>query len=273
MSERDYYEVLGISKTASVDEIKKAYRKLAKKYHPDVNKAADAEDKFKEINAAYEVLGDAEKKASYDRFGHAGMQGTPFSNGQGSPFGGYGGQQGANFEDIFGAFFNQGFQQAPAVGRNRIMETDIDFMTAINGGKKQVIVEVDKQVSQMQYARRKMQLDIKIPAGIRDGQHVRIPKYGERGMRGAPNGDLLIKVNVGTHKTFTRKEDHIYVTISVTKRQASDGCKVEVPTLYGNVTLTVPANTENKAILRLRDKGVKGLNGTYGDEFVIISVS
>lgn len=147
---RDYYEVLGIQKGASDEEIKKAYRKMAKKYHPDVNKDAGAEEKFKEINEAYEVLSDSQKKATYDQFGHAGMDGAQFGGA-----GGFGGQGFGGFEDIFGSFFGGGFggggsrrqQTGPRKGNDRFMQMRIDFMDAIFGKSEQITLEVDEQCS------------------------------------------------------------------------------------------------------------------------------
>ena len=163
MSKRDYYEVLGLSKGASDDEIKKAYRKMAKKYHPDVNKDPGAEESFKEVNEAYEVLSDPQKKATYDQFGHAGMDGANFGGGAGG-FGGF-----EDFGDIFGSFFGGGFgggggrrsNNGPRKGNDRFMQMRIDFMDAIFGKTETVTIEVDEQCDECMGSGAKSKSDIK----------------------------------------------------------------------------------------------------------------
>lgn len=330
---RDYYEVLGIQKGATEDEIKKAYRKMAKKYHPDVNKEAGAEDKFKEINEAYEVLSDPQKKATYDQFGHAGMDGAQFG-GAGGFTGGFGG-----FEDIFGSFFGGGFgggsrrqQSGPRKGNDRFMQMRIDFMDAIFGKNEQITLEVDEQCSHCHgsgaesagdvetcptchgsgrvitqqrtafgtfqsesvcpecngtgkkikkrchkcngkgYEHKRVKLDIKIPAGIQSGQQVRVANKGERGLNGGPNGDLYIEILVGRHNSFVRDGNDIRISIPISSVDATLGCEVDVPTVYGDVTLKIPAGTQSGTHMRLKGKGVKPAHGTQGDQFVEVKV-
>lgn len=333
MSKRDYYEVLGLSKGASDDEIKKAYRKMAKKYHPDVNKEAGAEEKFKEVNEAYEVLSDPQKKATYDQFGHAGMDGANFSGGQG--FGGF-----EDFGDIFGSFFGGGFgggsqrrqNTGPRKGNDRFMQMRIDFMDAVFGKNEEITIEVDEQcseclgsgaksksdvqvcprchgsgtITQQQrtpfgvfqsqsvcpecggtgkiiknkcskchgrgYEHKRVKLDIKIPAGIQSGQQVRVANKGERGLNGGPNGDLYIEILVGRHKQFVRDGNDIRITIPIDAIDAVLGCKVDVPTVYGDVELTIPAGTQHGQQFRLRAKGVKSPRGDQGDQYVEVKV-
>ena len=338
MSEkRDYYEVLGLSKGASEEEIKKAYRKMAKKYHPDINKEPGAEEKFKEINEAYEVLSDPQKKATYDQFGHAGMDGAGFggfSQG-GSDFSGFGG-----FEDIFGSFFGGGFggssnrraNTGPRKGNDRFMQMRINFMDAIFGKTETINIDVDEQckecngtgaysasdihtcsrcngsgyvttqsrtmfgVMQQQtvcpecngtgkkisrkcskcggrgYEHKRVKLDIKIPAGIQSGQQVRVAGKGERGINGGPNGDLYIEILVTPHKVFQREGYDISISVPVSAIDATLGCKVDVPTVYGDVSLTIPAGTQHGTKFRLKGKGVKSPRGTQGDEYVEVRV-
>lgn len=333
MSKRDYYEALGIAKGASDDEIKKAYRKMAKKYHPDVNKDKDAEDNFKEINEAYEVLSDPQKKATYDQFGHAGMDGANFGGGQG--FGGF-----EDLGDIFGSFFGGGFgggqrrqnSNGPRKGNDRFMQMRIEFMDAIFGKEEEVTIEVDEQcgacggtgafsksdiktcstcggsgsvtsqqrtpfgVFQSQsvcpdcngtgksvakkcdkchgrgYEHKRVKLNIKIPAGIQSGQQVRVPNKGERGANGGPNGDLYIEILVTRHKTFVRDGNDIRISVPISAVDATLGCKVDVPTVYGDVELSIPAGTQYGQQFRLRGKGVKSARGSQGDQFVEINV-
>lgn len=332
LEKRDYYEVLGLSKGASDDEIKKAYRKMAKKYHPDINKDADAEEKFKEINEAYEVLSDPQKKATYDQFGHAGMDGA----------GGFGGGQGFGFDDlgdIFGSFFGGGFgggssrrsNTGPRKGNDRFMQMRIDFMDAIFGKTETITIDVDEQcdeclgsgaksksdiqscshcngtgsvttqqrtpfgVFQSQgvcpdcngtgkkilnkcpkchgkgYEHKRVKLDIKIPAGIQSGQQVRVQNKGERGVNGGPNGDLYIEVLVTRHKQFVRDGNDIRITIPISAVDAVLGCKIDVPTVYGDVELTIPAGTQHGQLFRLKGKGVKTSRG-QGDQYVEVTL-
>ncbi|MEG0093966.1 MAG: molecular chaperone DnaJ [Erysipelotrichaceae bacterium] len=338
MSKRDYYEVLGIAKGASDDEIKKAYRKMAKKYHPDVNKADDAEARFKEVNEAYEVLSDPQKKATYDQFGHAGMDGANFGGGAG----GFGGGGFEDFGDIFSSFFGGGFgggQQSrqrpnngPRKGNDRFMQMRIDFMDAIFGKSEEISVEVDEQCNQCMgtgaqnksdiqscsrcngtgqvvtqqrtpfgvfqsqavcpecggtgkkilhkcskcngkgYEHKRIKLEIKIPAGIQSGQQVRVSNKGERGVNGGSNGDLYIEVLVNRHKIFIREGNDIRITIPISAIDATIGTSVDVPTPYGDVSLSIPAGTQYGTKFRLRGKGVKTAKGAQGDQFVEVQV-
>ena len=342
---RDYYEVLGLSKGASEDDIKKAYRKLAKQYHPDINKAPDAEAKFKEINEAYEVLSDSQKRATYDQFGFAGMDGANFG---GSGFGGFGGMNMDDLGDIFSSFmggmgsgfsgFNFGGRSSrrnsPMKGENRYMSMDIEFLDAIHGVTKTVSINVDKKcehcdgtgaenksdietcptchgsgvtmrqtrtpfgVIQQQgpcpdcngtgkrikkkcphcggtgYNNVKEKVEVNIPAGISSGQQVRIQGYGERGENGGPNGDLYIEIRVRPHKHFIREDNDIYIKVPITSVEATLGTKIDVPTPYGDVELTIPAGTQPNSRLRLKGYGVKDLrSNSKGDQYVEVEVS
>lgn len=325
MSKRDYYEVLGVSKGASDDEIKKAYRKLAKKYHPDVNKAADAEEKFKEINEAYEVLSDPNKKGSYDQFGHAGMNGASGFGGQ--DFSGFGD---VDLGDIFGSFFGGGRsrqQNGPRKGNDRLMQMRISFMEAVFGKNEEVTLHVDEpchhchgtgaqspsdvktcptcngsgsvyqQLGMFQtsttcpkcggsgkivseachtchgkgYEKKKVKLDIKIPAGIQNGQQIRIAGKGEAGLSGGPNGDLYIEIIVQQHKEFIRQGNNIYIKVPLSVTQAVLGTKIDIPTVYGDVELKIPAGTQHGQQFRLRGKGVKSAH-SEGDQYVEVKI-
>ncbi len=332
---RDYYEVLGVNKTATQDEIKKAYRKLARQYHPDVNKAPDAEEKFKEINEAYEVLSDEQKRASYDQFGFAGMDGAYGS--QGFASGGF--TDFSDLGDIFGSFFGGGFggstrrnSNVPRQGQDRYRQMRINFMDSIFGKTETITLDVDEQckhcngsgaetpqdietcstcggsgyvmsqqrtpfgVIQQQtvcpdcrgtgkkiirfcthchgkgYDRKRIKLDIKIPAGIQTGQQIRIAGKGERGTNGGPNGDLYIEVLVNPHPTFQRDNNDIRITVPISALDATIGCTIDVPTVYGDVELKIPEGTQPNTKFRLKGKGVKTRNGQQGDEYVEVTV-
>jgi len=265
---KSLYETLGVSENASAEEIKKAYRKLARKYHPDINKDPEAQDKFKEINAAYEVLSDSEKKAQYDQFGDSmfgGQNFHDFARGQGAGvdldeilrqmfgggasggFGGFGSQGG------FGGFGGFG---APDLDINA--KINIPFMTAIMGGKHKINVEGDS-------------FDIKIPAGIKSGETMRVRGKGKsyQGQR----GDVLIKVEVSPSSEYERKDDDLYKTIDVPLKEALFGGKVKVQTPEKEVTLKVPTNTKNGQKFRLKGKGVPNRKTALkGDLYLVANI-
>ncbi len=335
---RDYYEVLEVSKSASADEIKRAYRKKAKQYHPDVNKAADAEDKFKEVSEAYEVLSDDNKKAAYDRYGHAAFQQGAGGAGGAGGFGGFGFDD-VDLGDIFGSFFGGGGGRGrarptgPRRGDDRLAHLEINFMEAINGVKKDVKINYDAvcntcngsgaknandvttctrcngsgQVQQQQhspfgtfvtnatcpecngtgkviknkcdkchgrgYENKTVTVQLDIPAGINTHQQLRVPGKGGRGANGGPNGDYFVEIHVRSHPHFVRDGKNIYITVPISTIDATLGCEVDVPTVQGDVTLKVPAGTQNATTMRLKGKGVKDLRSdNYGDQLVKIEI-
>ncbi|MDX5474929.1 MAG: molecular chaperone DnaJ [Bacillaceae bacterium] len=330
MSKRDYYEVLGVSKGASKDEIKKAYRKLSKQYHPDINSAPDAADKFKEIKEAYEVLSDDQKRSHYDQFGH-----TDPNQG----FGGFGGGAGGfgGFEDIFETFFGGGGRRrdpnAPRQGADLQYTMTVSFEEAAFG--KETDIEIPREetcntctgtgakpgtkVETCSHCRgtgqesieqntpfgrivnkrtcskcqgtgkfipqkcaschgagrikKRNTINVKIPAGIDDGQQLRISGKGEAGINGGPPGDLYIVFHVRPHEFFERDGDDIYCEMPITFAQAALGDEVEVPTLSGKVKLKVPAGTQTGTNFRLKGKGVANVRGYgQGDQHIKIRV-
>lgn len=264
MAEKDYYELLGVKKTASDGEIKKAYRDLAKKYHPDKNKGnKDAENRFKEISEAYAVLSDPEKRAQYDRLGREAFGpggANPFAGFDFSQFGGAGGARGRrssgrrsspmDFTDIFGDLFGGGAgggfeaEQAPAH-----VEVTIDFRDAIHG----TTITLNLNGEPMK---------VKIPEGIGDGQKVR----ARRG-----NIPVQITVRVRPHPLFERRGDDIHLELPITIGEAIRGAEVEVPTIHGPSRIRVPAGTQAGRTMRLTGKGVKKKGGA-GDQYVRIQI-
>ncbi len=270
---KDYYETLGVSKSASEQELKAAYRKQALQWHPDRNKTKQAEDKFKEINQAYEVLSDPQKKAAYDQYGHAAFEQGGFGNaggggGQG-PFGGgtyrqgpftysytsSGGNpfQGADFGgfsdpfDIFEQFFGGGSGFARQQRRSAYSIT-IDFMEAVKGVEKELIIEGKPKA-------------VKIPAGIDNGQHIRFSDF-----------DLVIKVR--SHKEFKRQGDDIIVDLPVTFAQAALGDTVTVPTIEHEVSFKIKPGTQPGTLIRLQGRGVANIRThRRGDQYVKISIA
>jgi len=270
MSKRDYYEVLGVSKGASDDEIKKAFRKLAVKYHPDKNPGnKEAEEKFKEANEAYSVLSDKTKRSRYDQFGHAGVGGDGGGNPFGGGFGGFGGNGqsfnfdfgGGGFEDIINAMFGGGGFRAARRGRDYRTSITIDFEEAIFGATKTISVEGE-------------QIKLKIPAGIYDGQSIRLGgKGGEAPNADGQRGDLYVEVRVRAHKTLTREGDLILSEITIPMTDAVLGTEVKVETVDGEITMKVPAGTQPGTNFKLSGHGAPRLGTDQrGPHIVTINV-
>ena len=268
MSKRDYYEVLGVNKGASDDEIKKAFRKLAVKYHPDKNPGDKAaEEKFKEINEAYSVLSDKTKRSRYDQFGHAGVGGDGGGFG-GNPFGANGQSfnfdfGGAGFEDILGSIFGFGGGGFRAARRGRDYRTSItiDFEEAIFGTTKTIAVEGE-------------QTKLKIPAGIYDGQSIRLSgKGGEAPSADGQRGDLYVEVRVRAHKTLTREGELILSEVTIPMVDAVLGTEIDVETVDGKITMKVPAGTQPGTNFKLSGHGAPRLGSDQrGPHIVTINV-
>ncbi len=329
MAKRDYYEVLGVSRSASADEIKRAYRRLAMKHHPDRNKDdSGSEGKFKEVKEAYEVLRDSDKRAAYDRFGHDGLRGA----GMGGP----GGFSAEGFSDIFGDVFGDifgggGRRGGPQVFRGADLgyELRLDLERAVSGDT--VTIDVPSQVScdvcdgsgakkgttpaqcstcggagqvRMQQGffsiqqtcpackgagtmisdpceschgrgrvRKTRTLSVKVPAGVDDGDRIRLSGEGEAGRNGGPAGDLYVEIRVNPHKIFAREGSDLSCEVPISFSTAALGGEVELPTLEGNVALKVPAGTQSGKVFRLRGKGVTTVRDPRkGDLFARVAV-
>jgi DnaJ-class molecular chaperone len=283
---RDPYEVLGVAKSASEAEIKKAFRALAKKHHPDKHAGdASAQKKFQEISGAYDILGDKDKRAKFDAGeidasgnargfdprAHGFRQGGPF---QGNPFGGGGtrdfkftwdnaGGESAGFEDIFADLMGggrraRGQAQARAQrGEDFSANVTVSFDEAVGGGTRRVVLQNGEQI------------DVKIPVGVKDGQVVRVKGRGGAGRAGAPSGDILLTVQVAPHPFMTRDGNDIRMDLPVTLKEAVLGGKVPVPTPSGTVSLTVPPGSNTGSMLRLKGKGVPGRGSEAGGDFYV----
>jgi molecular chaperone DnaJ len=329
MAKRDYYDVLGVSRTASADEIKKSYRRLAMKHHPDRNKDdTSAEGKFKEAKEAYEVLSNAEKRSTYDRFGHDGLSAQP-GRGQGFGAEGFGDIFGDVFGDIFGG--GGGRQRGAQVFRGADLgyELRLDLEKAVRGDS--VTIEVPTQVAcetcdgsgakkgtdpvtcstcggvgqvRMQQGffsiqqtcpackgagttigdpcndchgrgriRKTKTLAVKVPAGVDDGDRIRLSGEGEAGRNGGPPGDLYVEIRVNAHKLFARDGADLACEVPISIGTATLGGEVELPTLDGNVSLKVPAGTQSGKTFRLRGKGVVTVrDARTGDLFAKVLV-
>ena len=333
MAKKDYYETLGVSKNASETEIKKAYKRLAMKYHPDKNQdnKAEAEAKFKEVKEAYEILTDPQKKAAYDQYGHAAFEQGHGGAGAGG-FGGFGGFGGGSaFDDIFSDFFGGGRGRGQAASRGNDLQYNISLTLeeAASGVSKEIKVptwvncdvchgqgtekasdvvtcntchgagvvqmrqgffavqqecptchgrgKVVKNPCKKCHGEGRVQktktLSVTIPAGVDTGNRIRLSGEGEAGLNGAPAGDLYVQVQVKPHAIFERDGTNLHCEIPINIVLASLGGEVEVPTLNGKVSLTIPAETQTGKMFRLRGKGIKSLRGSaVGDLYCHVAV-
>ncbi len=325
---RDYYEVLGLPRSASTEDVKKAFRKLAFQYHPDRNHEAGASDRFKEINEAYEVLSDADKRAAYDRYGHTGAD-NMFGRGfEGFDMGGFG--------DIFDAFFGgsgRTGQQTARRGEDLRYNIKVTFEEAALGCEKEIEISRTEvcatchgtrskpgvqpvrctacdgtgQIRRVQrslfgqfvntatcsecrgegqivqepcpdcrgagYQKNKRRISVKVPAGIDEGNGIRISGEGEAGSRGGSAGNLYVMISVKAHEYFTREGENVIYELPVNFAQAALGAEVEVPTLYGPTKLKIPSGSQGGKVFRLRDKGISRLHGMgHGDQMCVLKV-
>ena len=290
---RDYYETLGVSKTASEDEIRTAFRKLARKYHPDVAKdKSTAEEKFKQINEAYEVLSDPEKRKKYDQLGAdwnqpgGGFQpppgwGTQQGGGGHNPFGGgvefeFGG---TGFSDFFEAFFGGGRAAQAGFGRggfapggspaSRGSDVEADIMVtleeALRGSTRTVSLRRNSSSKLETY-------QVKIPRGVHEGQRIRLAGQGEAGARGGKSGDLFLRVRLARHPDFSVEGSDLIHEVELAPWQAVLGTELKTPTLEGEARLKVPPGTQSDQRLRMRERGLPNANGTRGDLYVVTRI-
>lgn len=275
---RDYYEVLGVSRSASEAEIKAAHRRLARQYHPDLNKDPGAAEMFNEAQRAYEVLSDGEKRKRYDQFGHAGVDagGAPGSEAPGGFGGGWQQMDPDRMQEIFGDIFGDAFKgggrsragrgrSRAVAGEDRELEISIGFAVAANGGIERLRVRsADSSAAE--------EIDVRIPAGIEDGARLRVRGRGFPGTHGGPPGDLLLSVRVGPHPWFERDGLDLSVTVPITIVEAALGAAIEVPLLKGTATLKVPAGSSSGQRLRIRGKGIADAKGRSGDLYAVLSI-
>ena len=267
MSKRDYYEVLGVQKGASADELKKAFRRAAIEHHPD--KGGD-EAKFKEVNEAYEVLSNPEKRQRYDQFGHAGVGGTGASGG--NPFGGFNGQN-INFDfgdlggfgDLFNTFFGGGPQQRQRRGRDLQTVIELSFEDAVFGTEKEI------KLSHRNANVKDGVVKLRIPAGVDDGSTIRLREHGEY-IEGGPAGDLYVQIRVRPHKVFTREGSLILSAVHVNMIDAALGTEIDVTTIDGKVRMKVPSGTQSGTDFKLSGHGVPIGNERRGAHIVTVIV-
>ena len=325
MQKRDYYEVLGVSRAASVEEIKKCYRKLALQFHPDKNPDnAEAEEKFKEASEAYQILSDAERRSQYDQYGHAAFNGGGFQG-----FSDFSGFADDIFGDLFGAFFGTGGPSRPRSGQDLRSSLEITLEEAAVGadkevkvlrrelcddcqgsgarkgtsaqackhcggqgqigiqqgiftisktcpvcrGEGQVIVDPCPSCGGAGFKEKKHSVAVKVPAGIDQGQRLRVRGEGQASANGGPPGDLYIEIHLKQHKVFERRQNDLICEVPVTYPQAVLGAEIDVPTLDGPISMKVPAGTPSGKIFRLRGKGMVDMrSGQRGDQHVRVYV-
>ena len=272
MKYQDYYQILGVARDASSADIKKSYRKLARQYHPDVSKDAAAEEKFKEVNEAYDVLKDTEKRQAYDRFGSNWKQGHEFDP-SGYASGGYStGDFSDFFESIFSGGFQQGspFQQQKQKGADHHLKLDITLEEAYGGGSKTIQFS-QKSVGGDRLAKPEMKkLKINIPKGVASGQKIRLGKQGQPAPNGGEAGDLYLEMNILPHRYFKLDNQDITLRLPVTPWEAASGASLKVPTLHGDVELKIKPGAQSGQKMRLKGKGMPGRH--TGDQFVEILI-
>lgn len=280
MKFKDYYEVLGVDRNASQDEIKRAYRRLARKYHPDVSKEPDAEARFKEMREAYEVLKDPEKRSAYDQFGENWKAGQDFQPPPGwQAEHGFGGQTfaGGDFSDFFETLFGQGrgggfsFRAGGRMRGEDVTATiTIPIEDAYHGATRTVTLEVPEADTSGRLSRRRRTLNVKVPKGITAGKRIRLESQGGAGIGGAPDGDLYLTVEFEPHALYRAKGTDVYLELPVTPWEVALGRKVKVPTLAGTVDLKIPAGSSSGRTLRLKGRGLPGK--PPGDQYVELTV-
>ena len=287
----DFYKVLGVSKNASQDEIQKAYLKQARKYHPDVNpdNPEEAKKRFQEVQEAFETLKDPEKRKMYDQFGAGYQQYAGAGGASGAGFGGWnpfggagatGGFSGVNLDDILRGFaggggsgfsgFNfsggsRGRRSAPRKGADTTANLTIDFKTSILGGKVPLVARDPQSGTSTN-------IDVTIPQGIESGKKIRLRGQGDPGVNGGVRGDLLVTIHVAPHAYYTREGRDLRARVPITLQEAAFGGKVDVPTPYGVVSLTIPAGSTTGSKLRVKGFGVRGGKEPNGDLYAICEI-
>jgi len=295
MEYKDYYQVLGVPRTATQDEIKQAYRKLARKYHPDVSKHTDAEERFKELGEANEVLKDPEKRAAYDQMGSQWKNGQQFQpppnwnagfefsgRGAGDGQSTFGDQSGGDFghSDFFEALFGQQARQsrqrsAPAQGEDHHAKVLIDLEDSYRGAKRSISLRMPTVDANGHVVMTDRTLDVSIPKGIRAGQHLRLAGQGGQDARSGAAGDLFLEIEFKPHALFRVDDRDVYLTLPLTPWEAALGATVNVPTLEGSVSLTIPPHSRAGKKLRLKSKGIPSgsVNSPVGDQYVVLEIT
>ncbi len=296
MEYKDYYQVMGLAREASADDVRKAYRRLARKYHPDVNKEADAEGRFKELGEAYEVLKDPEKRAAYDRLGAnwqagqdfrppPGWQGGSASGGADAAGAGARSRGGEDFSDFFENLFRQGFGAGAQGGRragareaglhahgeDHHAAIQIDLEDSYRGGTRSLSLRIPEIDAQGEVHQRDRQIEFTIPKGIRAGQHIRLAGQGGAGLGQGQAGDLYLEVQFRPHARYRAEGRDVYMDLPVAPWEAALGAQVQAPTPTGTVEVTVPGGSGTGRRLRLKGRGLPG--ATPGDFYYVLQIA
>lgn len=285
MQYKDYYKIMGLARDAGQDDIKRAYRKLARKYHPDVSKEADAEAKFKELGEAYEVLKDPEKRAAYDQLGANWKAGQDFKAppnwNEGFEFrgGGFTGGDAGAFSDFFEQLFGhpasgstgQGQYDLHARGQDSHAKIHIDLEDSFHGATRNISLSTPEMNAQGQVQVKHRSLNVKIPKGIKAGQHIKLAGQGSPGFGRGQSGDLFLEIAFNNHPLYRVSEADIYLDLPVTPWEAALGAKIKVPTPEGSVDLKIPPNSRQGGKLRLTGRGLPGK--TPGDFYVVLQIA
>ncbi len=286
MDYKDYYKIMGIEKDAPQDEIKRAYRKLARKYHPDVSKESDAEVRFKEVGEAYEALKDPEKRAAYDQLGANWKAGQDFNpppdwdtgfefNGAG-----YTGGDDSDYSDFFESLFGRGFGSAQAQqqrsgyavrGQDHHAKIMIDLEDAYNGATRSITLQSPELDNNGQVINKQRTLNVKIPKGVKQGQRIRLTGQGSAGMGNAPTGDLYLEIKFKPHSIYRVDGHDVYLDLPVTPWEAALGATIKVPTPTGPVDLKITKGTVSGHKMRLKARGIPGKS--KGDLYVIPNIT
>lgn len=287
MDFKDYYQIIGVARDASADEIKRAYRKLARKYHPDVSKERNAEDKFKELQEAYEVLKDSKKRAAYDQLGSRYQAGQEFQPPPdwGREFGFAGGYSEANdsgFSDFFASLFGGGAgspfgrPRGPrrggyaSAGEDHVAKIQIDLEDAYRGGTHMVDLNSPELATSGEVLLKPRTLRVTVPAGVIEGQQIRLVGQGSPGIGGGRTGDLYLEIAFRPHALFKTEGRNIHLTLPLAPWEAALGATVSVPTLGGTVDMRIPAGAKAGQKLRLKSRGLPGV--TPGDQIVTLQI-
>lgn len=287
MDYKDYYKVMGVARTASQDEIKRTYRKLARKYHPDVSKEANAEEKFKEVQEAYEVLKDPEKRAAYDQLGSQWRSGQEFRPppdwGKGFEFsrgfGSAGAADDAGFSDFFSSLFGERSpfrgqagprQRFAQSGQDHIAKIDVALEDAYRGSTQEIELRAAEVGADGHVVTRPRTLRVSIPAGVVEGQQIRLTGQGSPGSGGGPSGDLYLEINFKPHPLYQVQGRDVTLTLPIAPWEAALGASVPVPTLGGTVDVRIPAGAKSGQRMRLKGRGLPA--ATPGDQYIVLKI-
>ncbi len=279
----DYYAVLGVDRGASDDEIRKTYRRLARQYHPDLNKEVGAEERFKQIGEAFDVLGDSDKRAAYDKYGHmwkhaeeieAAAQRQAAYPHQGRP-------RDLNFRDLFEELFGAAADAEYSTGAGRTVAFQmpgadqhatmrISLEEAFQGTTRSIRLTSTEMQPDGRLVQKPRELKVKVPAGVTNGQTLRLEGQGGRGTGGAPDGNLYLEIEIEPHRMFEVNGKDIYLSLPITPWEAALGARIMVPVLGGSVEMTIPAGAQSGGKLRLKGKGLPG--NSPGDQYVVLKI-